>query len=566
MRMRSWNLRFAIVSFAVVAVACGDDNKKITLDSGEAVEVTADAQVVESGNAVTVTADPAPGVGPLLYQWMAAAGRFADSSAATTTWTAPDGAGDFTLSCIVTDDVGVGIGSTDVSVTQYMPTDSPAYRGAEVCSGCHAQEGQPGGDQYNPWLASDHAEAIESLRNIGQGENTYCLRCHTVGTYGKLADASLDNGGYDDTSVDRLAGVQCENCHGPASQHPNPDFGSVEVDLASEVCGDCHTDEHHPTYDEWLESGHSMPIGFAAGRASCAKCHNGVEGPRYLDDPEGYTDPTEDPTEIVAHTCAVCHDPHGNDNPGNLRDASVDDVVLPNAIHQPNGGAGKLCMSCHNGRRQTYDVIDQIINGSSHFGPHHSVQGDMISGVNAFEEVAPEFPFTSSLHILVEDACVTCHTSPNAGDPSAGIANFTGHTFEPTVEACLPCHGELDDFSDVPAKADFDGNGLIEGVQVEIQGLLDLLEQVIIDASETQEARDALEDDFEHALGDVDVTTVDQRAAGYNWAFVEFDASTGVHNTTYSVQLLQQSALFLDPLALGPPMVAAPAYLLVDLD
>jgi hypothetical protein len=224
---------------------------------------------------------------------------------------------------------------------------------------------------------------------------------------------------------------------------------------------------------------------------------------------------------------------------------------LPNAILQPNGGAGRLCMSCHNGRRTEEDVDSQVENGTSRFGPHHSVQGDMISGVNAYQDVAPDFPFTSSNHILVQDACVTCHTHPHEGDLDNGIPNFTGHTFEPTVEACLPCHGELGDFSDVEAKADYDGNGQIEGVQTEVQGLLDLLQQTIIDASTTPEARAALEADFLANLGLPTVTTREQRAAGYNYTFVDFDGSTGVHNATYAIQLLQQSALSLDPGALG---------------
>ncbi len=532
------------------SAGCGDDSKTI-IQGGIIVDVSVDNATVDTGNKVAVTADATAGGGPLTFAWSAAAGRFSDPSGASTTWTAPDEAGTFSLSCVVSDGTDAGIGAANVVVDTYLPTDSPSYRGAQICAGCHAEDSAPGGNQYTAWQDSAHAHAIEALEAIGQDENPNCLGCHTVGTYGLLADASLDNGGYDETAVPRLQGVQCENCHGPASEHPNPDFSSVAVSMGAEVCGSCHTDEHHPTYDEWLESGHSTPVETAAPRASCAKCHNGLEGPRYLDDPQNYVPPPADLTEFVPHTCPVCHDPHGNDNPGNLRDASVTDVVLPNAILQPRGGAGKLCMSCHNGRRTEEDVNEMVDNGSSRFGPHHSVQGDMVSGVNAYEEVAPTFPFTSSKHILVQDACVTCHTHPHEGDLENGIPNFTGHTFEPVVEACLPCHGELTDFADVEAKADYDGDGEIEGVQTEVLGLLDVLEQTIIDASTSPEARAALEADFLANLGNPDLTTRDQRAAGYNWTFVSFDGSTGVHNATYSIQLLQQSALSLDPAALG---------------
>jgi formate-dependent nitrite reductase cytochrome c552 subunit len=322
----------------------------------------------------------------------------------------------------------------------------------------------------------------------------------------------------------------------------------VTVSLGADLCGDCHNGPHHPTYEEWQTSGHGMnTVTFAAGRASCAKCHNGVEGPRYLDNPAGYTDPADDPAEIVAHTCPTCHDPHGNGNPAYLREAAVSDVLIPNNILITEAGLGRLCISCHNGRRQDYDVIEQIETGSSHFGPHHSVQGDMLAGANAYEDVNPGFTFASSKHLLVEDGCVHCHTHAHEGEEAA----YTGHTFEPTVEACRTCHGELTSFEDVIAKQDFDGNGTVEGVQIEVRGLLDLLQETLADAADPLYRDEFLDPDlFESAIGDTNKTTLEMREAAYNWAYVSFDGSSGVHNTTYSVQLLQQSILHLDPGAL----------------
>jgi hypothetical protein len=358
----------------------------------------------------------------------------------------------------------------------------------------------------------------------------------------------VDNGGYDETAVHRLAGVQCENCHGPGSEHPST-AGAIDVTMDPAVCGACHTDEHHPTYDEWQESGHSNVISSPAHRAGCAKCHNGLVAAAYLDDPENFQDPGSDPTDSLSIACAVCHDPHGNDNLANLRNASATDVALPNAPVIPSAGAGRLCMACHNGRRTEEDVLEQIEEGGR-LGPHHSIQGDMLAGVNAYEKVDSLFNFASSRHILVEDACVTCHTHPHEGDLENGIPNFTGHSFEPSVEACEPCHGPLTDFEDVIAKDDYDGDGEVEGVQEEVDGLLANLQETIIDASQSEEARAALTANFGGVLGDPEVTTRDQRAAAYNYLYVDYDGSHGVHNATYAIQLLQRSILFLDPAGL----------------
>ncbi len=531
---------------------CGEEETVfVTPEPMIKVALTATPTTLDTGAKVSVevevtTARP----GPFTYAWQATGGSFANAAAESTGWTAPDDPDLYTLSVTVRDGEEVGSGKIDVAVGQYLPADSPYYRGAVACATCHS--GGNGGDEYSSWSETAHAGALGALAAFGS-ENSSCLACHTVGSNGLNANAALNNGGYDETAVARLAGVQCENCHGPGSAHTGAT--GLPVEMAAGLCGQCHEGTHHPTYSEWQSSGHAGIEEEAAGRASCAKCHNGLLADTYLDDPAGWSNPTSDPAESGPIACATCHDPHGSGNPGDLRNGSISDPVLPNSILTEASGAGRLCMHCHNGRRAESQVESQIQDGTEHFGPHHSLQGDMLAGVNAYEKVNETFPWSSSKHILVEDACVTCHTHAHAGDPEHGIPNFTGHNFEPTVEACAPCHGTLADFSEIMAKQDFDDDGTIEGVQVEIEGLLVKLEEAIIDASTTAEARAILETSFEDSLGSPRVTTVDQRKAGYNWAFVSFDGSMGVHNTTYAVQLLQQSIELVSPGALSPSAI-----------
>jgi hypothetical protein len=330
-----------------------------------------------------------------------------------------------------------------------------------------------------------------------------------------------------------------------------------------ELCASCHNGIHHPTGDEWASSGHATllddpelaEVAMEGGSSGCNKCHNGVRAMIYLNNPTnpGF-DFTVAPDDSMNISCPVCHDPHGNDNRANLRNATLD-VALPDGTH-PEAGAGRLCIACHNGRRTPTNIDSQINNGGR-LGPHHSVQGDMLAGTGAYELINEDFQFATSSHIKIQDGCVSCHTHHI---PFQGEKAYTGHEFKPIVEACQPCHGQLDSFESITAKDDYDGDGLVEGVQGEVKGLMANLSNTIVDATPADStadravlaaalpaSQDGPWDGFVSAVGAAANSNRDQRKAGYNLAFVAFDQSKGVHNATYAIQLLQQSILYLNP-------------------
>jgi hypothetical protein len=109
-----------------------------------------------------------------------------------------------------------------------------------------------------------------------------------------------------------------------------------------------------------------------------------------------------------------------------------------------------------------------------------------------------------------------------------------GHTFvnsyngEDLVGACQQCHGSITTF-DFPVE-DFDGSGVVQGVQTQVQSLLNELSTLLPPVG-TVKASLSISSSW----------TQPQLEAAYNWMFVNNDGSLGVHNTAYAVGLLQAS-------------------------
>ena len=247
---------------------------------------------------------------------------------------------------------------------------APIYEGAESCVECHAPI-------LNTYIHTAHASAFtnEAFDETGGQTNTSCLACHTVGF-------NLPTGFSSMAKTPQLAGVQCENCHGPAARHEaNPDNPAFRprAEIAAQVCGGCHDDAASPTHGtfaEWMSSGHAQATNFYANTKSqvndCGRCHSGSVRLSLL---EGTPLPTGD-TQIGV-VCVVCHDPHQtNGNPVQLRNplASTNDYFMPT-----NGNFAKyydpninVCAQCHNHAGASWT--------NTAGEPHHSLQYNMYLG------------------------------------------------------------------------------------------------------------------------------------------------------------------------------------------
>ncbi len=322
---------------------------------------------------------------------------------------------------------------------------APQYAGVGVCVECHDPI-------YQTEKQTPHAGALGALTRIHQDKNPNCLPCHTVGYGLPTGFSSVTNV----VSSNQLAGVQCENCHGPGGIHAaneNDPTVRPRVELAATVCGGCHNKQfpRSPNYTEWVTSGHAavvpetLPLMISSTNllSSCGRCHSGSARLSLV---KGEPLPVGDADVPVV--CAVCHDPHANHVHTNVLSGEVEtnqvrypvsstnDYFLSTstnfaAAYNPNIN---VCAQCHNHRGASWRTSDRA--------PHHSPQYNILLGTVG-ELPAGVTPNQPAAHALrIEDQCVGCHmqTSPFQAGPPQVLA-VTGHRFEvDSFDRCLACH------------------------------------------------------------------------------------------------------------------------------
>jgi formate-dependent nitrite reductase cytochrome c552 subunit len=320
------------------------------------------------------------------------------------------------------------------------------YVGAETCKQCHA-------NIHSAWSETLHAGALVTLENIGQGSNANCIGCHTVG-FGE------EGGFVDRATTNALAGVQCENCHGPGKDHVmNVSDATLrpKIDISASVCGKCHTGSHHPNFEQWGSSGHaevvsSLVTSFSNGTNlnNCGTCHSGDF--RYLAVYSGKTVPDDflkgkTSEEMNGITCAICHNPHMRTGNAPFADEGRDyqlrfrEIASPVASNTVEDTTNKerfnLCGQCHHERGRTWKDTARPV--------HHSLQSNMYVGEAAVPQnpdgtVTPLVPSQTSPHFSVQEQCATCHMyRQDFGSEEAPA--ISGHNFTVNYAGCVSASG-----------------------------------------------------------------------------------------------------------------------------
>lgn len=172
---------------------------------------------------------------------------------------------------------------------------------------------------------------------------TECIGCHVTG--------------YDPTAKTWVsAGVGCQMCHGPGSDHimSKPDAKKTTIvqpktltpQLRADICGQCHS------VGRDISKKYAFPIGFRPGMALATK---------FVDAKPTKHAPQQQYSELIQSAghwkngvvCDTCHEPHGVSTLPNQLRKPINDLCLgchtklEGAQHQPENLKTNTCATCH---------------------------------------------------------------------------------------------------------------------------------------------------------------------------------------------------------------------------
>jgi len=290
-------------------------------------------------------------------------------------------------------------------------------------------------------------------------------------------------------------------------------------------------------------------------------------------------------TGMEGITCSSCHATHDKPCAKQLRLCGP--VEIPGLTF--DAGQGALCIACHTGESDIFQgpLLRAFLpglpkggrkghgGGSEPDATHpdaapHAPQFQVLTGRGGRFLTLPQRYAASPVmpHMWTPDSCVGCHYHADATGAGSG-----GHTFrlapqsvETQAKECPPrpdfarikkskdastcaqCHGPMS-VLDRSAMGDYDGNGRVEGIAEEVEGLLLSLRREMLQhapngflvegeriAMATAECTP-----LRGAKGELVAPEGLLHKAAWNYLLILRDGSAGIHNPKYTVKLLQNA-------------------------
>lgn len=302
---------------------------------------------------------------------------------------------------------------------------------------------------------------------------------------------------------------------GPAGLAGEDGVDGEDGEDAITSCLECHESTQIAVIQaEFNTSQHYVgdkAVGYAGGRSYCAECHSHEGFVEYTTNGEV----AGDISAPSAWECGTCHGLHTNFDSTDYGFRYNEPVTfLYDETVSHDFGNSNLCAFCHQTRRPgpEADADGNFEIETTHWGPHHGPQANLLIGVGFAEIDGSETYSNEPFGPHSAFNCTDCHMGDYNSDNNQG-----GHSFNANVDACTDCHSD--------AAPDF--AGLKEDVETKLATLEGLLFDLgVIDADH-------------HVIPDT--YPLLQAQAYYNYIGIKEDRSGGAHNPAYINALLDNT-------------------------
>lgn len=139
-----------------------------------------------------------------------------------------------------------------------------AFVGAAACVDCHENAAAF-------WARTKHARAYQTLVTVEKQFSLDCIRCHVTGWQQPGGVCRIDRTQFGGPGIDGKGvgrrDVQCEDCHGPGSDHVKDGTGPfIQRQVPESACMRCHEAANSPHFDDAryrpfiVGPGHGKPL------------------------------------------------------------------------------------------------------------------------------------------------------------------------------------------------------------------------------------------------------------------------------------------------------------------
>ena len=245
--------------------------------------------------------------------------------------------------------------------------------------------------------------------------------------------------------------------------------------ISSKWWGSAHADIESEAFIHWNED---EP---ARVPTSCAKCHSGQGFLDYLGQDGSTAQAVDQPAAVESViSCEVCH---------NEQAKNLETVLLPSGEEIALVANDALCATCHSGTNTGSAVVaavsgytdDEIVPDGSFINPHYAFAALTwlgSEGSGGYEYGQKEYVGVFK-HAAGVQTCTQCHDAHS----------LHMNTASDDSSLCAACHSNVTgyaDYRDVTVdEIDYDGDGTVEGLYHEIEGvravLLSSLQQYTYD-------------------------------------------------------------------------------------